>query len=206
MATISQLMDKHLRGQPLLEDEIQQVVSAIASYGNATEKVNTWSENGTQARFINPELESPIWGITALSNSQFDRDADLTVLNNTETYITFDTKGGEQKSFRLDPDDLSKLIIYSGQSFQISGIVRWTANATGYRGVFIEGFKSDGTSIGTGTLATFPGFAGVTNTFPYGAIIGSNVFPEVTYYKFKVIQTSGGDLDLLSFGLGLHVT
>lgn len=146
------------------------------------------------SRQISPEMIDK-----SLSVYTFNRQADVTVTNNTATYITFDDYTYTYSpTFVVDESDKTKIKFkYTGSSFAVLGVVEWAANATGYRSAQIENFTANGTSLGAVSLHTLsPVESGDVTACPVAFVVNAKQLPSVDYFKVIVRQTSGGDLTL----------
>lgn len=206
MATNSQLLGKFLRGQDLDEVEVQQLERAVTDYDSATDRVKDWSDGKDLKVDRFTSVLSPDWQQSPLHAYTFQRNANLTIPHNTNTYVTFDYDAGESKFFALDASDMTRLrVLRGGTAFLITGFPIWTANATGYRALHVEGFDSAGASLGTAPLYTAPGSSLVDNVTPVNYSSGWRQFPTMSYMKFFVYQSSGGDLILKDLVLNIFV-
>jgi hypothetical protein len=167
----------------------------------------SWIGPNKQAKLDNPTIGSPVWTKSPLGTYSFQRQADLSVADNTKTFITFDTFYQHGNNFTADPADLSKIIVNSpGLTFQISGVVNWDNNATGYRYVALEGFKQDGTSLGFVGLHLFAGTATEDNSFPVSFVADLAQLADMKYFKIFVRQTSGVPLTCFYILLSAFLT
>ncbi len=190
----SRLLEKIARGNRLNEREIQELRFQTQALEEVKDTIKTWSSQ-TRAGSTPVLSDAPIWTASPLHSYSFQRQADLSVLDNTKTFITFDTFIQHGAKFRVDPADSTKILISNpGHTFQISGIVNWDNNATGYRYIALEGFKEDGTSLGFIGLHLFPGTVTEDNSFPISFVADPVQLAEMTYMKFFLRQTSGGPL------------
>jgi hypothetical protein len=205
MATNGQLLARVARGETLLESEIQQLERALGDYDDTRNRVlGTFSGNTTAEKLFVRDVE---WKNSPLHNYSFQRQADLTVVNNTLTYITFDLDYQHGKYFQWDENDKSKILIrYPGNNFMVNGVIQWdNLSAVGYRYMAMEGFKQDGTSLGFVGLHLFPGFTAEDNYFPVSYVADLRQLLQMAYVKFFVRQTSGADLIIRQILLNMFV-
>jgi hypothetical protein len=206
MPTNSQLIGRFLRGDRLDEVEIQQIERALTDYDFAMERVQGWSDGKDLKVDRFTSVLSPDWQQSPLHAYTFQRNADLTVVHDTNTYVTFDYDAGESKFFQLDASDMTRLrVLRGGAAFLIIGYINWTSHATGYRKLHVEGFDSAGASLGNSPLYTLPGSSLVDNVTPVNYSSGWRQFPTLSFMKFFVYQSSGGDLVLKDLVLNIFV-
>lgn len=183
------------------QEEIRRLLNEI---GDREEKYKSW----LKTRGANPQFEYPVvrdvrWLGSPLSTSIAQRIADVTVTTATNTYITFDTSKRFGTAFSVS-DDGTKIFWdgLDGKAFNISGYVIWAQNGTGYRAAYLEGFDSNDVSLGTAPLHTAAGQNLVDNVLPISFTFYFNGF---SYLKFFVFQSSGGDLTMKEFTLGISL-
>jgi len=203
---IGELLKKMAKGQQLSFSEIER----LRLWGNNAESHNSYTQalQSGAAVVVKPFIERPLWfGGSPLDALTFQRTTDVTISDSTNTYITFETTYGQSDNFSLDSSDLSKLLVrHLGTPFMLFGYANWTANATGYRGLWVEGFTAQDASLGTSPLHTSAGQALVDNVLPFAYAAGSQQFPKMTYLKFYVHQTSTGNLDLKDLVCNISIT
>ena len=204
MSTNAQVLAKALRKEDLTTAEIQQLEQFAKDADDTRLKV-LGIMNGN-VELTNPKIRRVQWQDSPLGNYSFQRQADLSVVSNTKTFITFDTFYQHGDNFYADPNDLSKIILrYPGMNFQVSGLVQWDNNATGYRYIALEGFKSDGTSLGFVGLHLFAGTATEDNYFPVSYVADLNQLKEMAYVKFFLRQTAGVNLTCFQILLTMFI-
>lgn len=206
MATNGQLIGRFLRGQDLNDVEIQQLERALNDYDQTKERVQGWSDGKDLKVEKFTSVLSPDWQQSPLHALTFQRTTDVTIAHDTNTYVTFETQAGESKFFALDDSDMTRLrVLRGGTSFLIVGFATWTGHATGYRKLHVEGFDSAAASLGNAPLYTAPGSDLVDNVTPVNYASGWKQFPTLSYLKFFVYQSSGGDLALKDLVLNIFV-
>lgn len=169
--------------------EIQRLFNEL----NTREDVyRSWLGEDGEAVFNHPVIGNVRWKESPLNTFSFQMQTDLSVSNNTKTFVTFDTFYQHGDNFKMDPADLSKIVVNSpGLTFQISGMVNWDNNANGYRYIALEGFKQDDTSLGFVGLHLFPGTATEDNSFPVSYVADLAQITDMKYFKIYLRQTSG---------------
>lgn len=201
MQSFEQLLDKVVSGTLTDSDklELRRVAKEIDSVRALSE---SWVKAGSLTpTFINPTINNPRWQGSPLQAAFALRLADLTIPNTTNTYVTFDSNKNFGTLWAVDGAKVS----WKGsdeRAFQINGYANWAANATGYRGLWIEGFSAADVSLGTSPIHTFAGQNLVDNVLP---VSFSFYFNGFSYVKFYVHQSSGGDLILKDLVLGLSL-
>lgn len=201
--TFSGLLKKMAEGIPLSELEKQALYLEAQKLEQAESRIGSWSRAGTiTPKLTNPIISMPHWAGSALGALFTQRIADTTVTNNTNTYITFDTTNNKGDVWHVEGDKIWWDAV-DGQAFDVAGYVTWAANATGYRGAWIEGFDASGASLGASALHTAAGQNLVDNVLPISFKWFYNGF---AYIKFYVKQTSGGDLTMKDFLIGLALS
>jgi hypothetical protein len=185
-------------------DEIQRVFNELSDRDNV---YKSFLQPGGQAKLANPSIGQPTWTKSPLHTFSFQMQTDLSVANNTKTFITFDTFYQHGDAFKSNPADLSQIVINSpGMTFQISGVVNWDNNATGYRYIAMEGFKQDGTSLGFVGLHLFAGTATEDNSFPVSFVADLAQLADMKYVKFFLRQTAGVNLTCFYVLLSVYLT
>ena len=204
----SELINKLASGQTLTAIERQEAVLEARRLEDAASAVNNWMRPGTSTMTLNGAhisgsyIESPEWVGSALHLCSVALLTPTVIPNTTETYLTPDAVvnlGGT--AFTVDGDKIDWTSI-KGKAFMVTGYINWSANGTGYRVAWLEGFDSNDVSIGQTPLHTFAGQNLVDNVLPVSL---GFYFNDFDYLKLKVAQTSGGDLTLNNFVLGFSL-
>lgn len=193
---------KEMRDPSTPEQRVDEIVRLLNEMGNREEKYKSWLQvANNQPRIIRPTLGNPKWVGSPLGLLVVQRIANVTVTTGTDTYITFDAVKQYGEDFAVSEDN-TKIFWRSLQDagFSLNGYVIWAGNATGYRALYVEGFDADDVSLGTAPLHTFAGQNLVDNVLPISFTFYFNGFD---YVKFFVHQTSGGDLVMKEFTLGI---
>ena len=186
-------------------DEVQRVFNELWERESI---YRGWLQPNKEGKLSSPSIGSPVWTKSPLHTYSFQMLTDLSVVNNTKTFLTFDTFYQHGNAFSADPADLSKIIVTSpGLTFQVSGVIQWdNASATGYRYAALEGFKQDDTSLGYVGLHLFPGFTTEDNYFPVSYVADLAQIADMKYFKIFVRQTSGGNLSIFNALLAAFLT
>lgn len=184
-----------VKNNSLSEPRLDEIVRVFNELDQREAIYRSWLQE-QRPNLENPIIGSPTWTKSPLNSYSFQMHTDLSVANNTKTFITFDTFYQHGNNFVVDETDQSKIIIVSpGLTFQVSGIVNWNNNATGYRYIALEGFKEDDTSLGFVGLHLFQGTGTEDNSFPVSYVADLAQLNDMKYMKFFLRQTSGGNLD-----------
>lgn len=185
-------------------EEIKRIINEL---GDRERIYSSWLQTGTtEPKFNKPTIDSVHWLSGPGQQYTFEMQVDLSVANNTKTFLTFDTFYSKSEKFFVDSTDKSKILVnYPGNSFAINGICTWDNNATGYRYIALEGFKADDTSLGFIGLHLFPGTATEDNSFPVSYVINFGQLANMAYMKFFVRQTCGINLSLLYVTIGAYI-
>jgi hypothetical protein len=196
------IFEKIARNEPLTIQEQAE----FAVFGEALVGLEAlWSGNvmggTTVPRLQRPIIESPTWVGSPLKALIAVRTSVLSVANTTNTYITFDTFQNFGDVWSGNGDKVTFRGVQN-KAFQIHGYAIWAGNATGYRGLWLEGFDAANVSLGTSPLHTFAGNNLVDNVLPVSFMFYYNNFD---YLKFYVHQSSGGNLNLKALVLGLSL-
>jgi hypothetical protein len=197
MATSAQLLERSLRGETLLESEIQQLSRTLAEADAATKQVQGWlSGNGAP---VDMSFRKAKFLASPSQSTTFTRPTDTAIVNNTATYITFEATYGT--GFKLDPADATRILYdWSGSQILISGAPTWANNAVGYRATQLELYNGVGSLITTHTLHVSPPVTSADDTKPnFVVLMNTYLFKEISYVKVVVRQTSGGNLTLKDF-------
>jgi hypothetical protein len=209
MPLFDDLLVKIALGEVLTPSELEAFRQEARALNDVKNTVTGWLHPGS----ANPQFQSftvmtpPRWKQSPLHTYSFQRQTDRTVPNNTADYITFDTFYQHGSAFEVDPTDATKIVVANpGPTFQVSGVVNWDNNATGYRYIALEGFKQDGTSLGFVGLHLFPGTATEDNSFPISYVADLAQLAEMKYMKFFLRQTSGGNLTCFYVLLSVYLT
>lgn len=196
---------KIANGEKLNPLEAQEFVLHMDRLQRLSDSLTGWFQPGTLTpQFAMPRISDPVWVGSALASFFAQRTTDTAITDVTNTYIEFEDSRDFGYGWRLDENDHTKVRWENveGRAFHVSGYVTWEANATGYRGVWLQGFDKDDVSIGTTPLLTAQGFSGVDNVLPFSFSWYYNGFD---YVKFYVHQSSGGDLAMKDFLIGLSL-
>lgn len=192
---IGDLLEKLAKGEKLSQSEIGD----LRLFGNQTQNNNSFV-TGMQNGAVDINVKSITALKSAISNNldslSFNMQADLSVANNTATYLTFDEFYAKSNTFSI-PSTNDRLIPNAlGRRFFLSGVSTWASNATGYRAIAIEGFDQNDVSLGSQPLHVMPSHASGDNTYPIAFLADFSSLDVCAYYKIWVSQTSGGALTL----------
>lgn len=209
---LDRLLEKIARGHTLSEVEINELRFQMLALDDTNKVVQTWTRSGmgvSSPALENPHLGQPTWGGSPLHVLVAQRSTDTAIANSTPTYVTFEIHLNLGSAFKLSDDGTKIYVSRQGNArspFMVSGHASWAANATGFRGAWVEGFSADGTSIATSVLHTGQGFTGIDNVFPFASAFNFEAVSQpLAYIKFYVSQSSGGNLNLVDFYIGLTV-
>lgn len=177
-----------------------------AELANFAKELNeAWEINATLKKYLpvgTKDLAIPI----SLSSLYANRLTDVAIPTGADTYVEFETVYGSSGAFKIDLNNPTVVTLaYTGQAFLLVGKAYWAANATGYRNTKIEGYDADGNSLGLDTLYSAPAWSsgGSENINPFAQLVAVGQIPNMSYFKMTVGQTSGSDLNLTAFQLGL---
>ena len=117
----------------------------------------------------------------------------LTIANNTFTTLNWNEEKVDTDSYHSGSNP-SRLIAPSDGQYLAIANIKWTANATGFRALFIVSTSTLGSGVAAISVVS-PAVGGINfgQTTTMQPQMAATEFIEV-----KVTQTSGGDLDLLS--------
>jgi hypothetical protein len=193
---------RKLRDPNTPEHEINEIVRLFNELGVREEKYKSWLQfNSSNPKLQAPTIGDPVWTGSPLNLCVAQRLTDTVIAHNAPTYVTFNIVKAFGTAFSVSEDN-TKLFwnALDARGFAIHGFVTWVANGTGYRTTHLEGFDSDGVSLGTAPLHSFAGQALVDNVLP---ISFAYYFNNFSYLRFYVTQTSGGNLTMKDFLLGI---
>ncbi len=195
MAELYRLMAKLAQGERLSTNEMQELEFEFKAVDEAKQIVKLWSPHASKnSQPVFTEEKMPIWEASPLYAFTFVRLANLTVTTATDTYVEFDTWTNDNPIFARDPADGEKVLVRgAGRSWKIFGYVNWAANAAGYTKMHVEGYTADDTLIGGTALYTAANHNLVDQVIPLNYGSAWQQFPSLSYLKFFVHQTSGGD-------------
>lgn len=207
MPLFDELLLRVARREELSPIELEDFRTQAKRLNEVKDRVESWmtpADNDPKFRVVRGQtlhVDHP------LNHLVFNMQADLSVSDVTNTYITFDQKYGYSLEFTIDlVNDPQKIYVkYPGRDFYFSGLAQWAANATGYRAVFLEGFTTGGVSLGSVPLYTAPGHSLTDNWSPFFFLINSENISALEYFKLFAFQSSGGSLTLKSLLCGVHV-
>jgi hypothetical protein len=209
MPVFDELLVKIALGEILTPSELEAFRQEARALNDVKNAVSAWMQPGSNS----PQFQSisvlspPKWKQSPLHTYSFQMQTDLSVVNNTKTFVTFDTFYQHGSAFEVDPSDQTKIMVVNpGPTFMISGIVNWDNNATGYRYAALEGFKEDGTSLGFVGFHLFAGTATEDNSFPVSFVADLAQLAEMKYFKIFLRQTSGGNLTCFYILLSAFLT
>ncbi len=181
-----------------------EIVRLLNEEGDRGERYKGWlTAANTEPYFRFANIDTPHWAGSPLHLCVTQRLTNTSVPTSANFYITFDNIRNFGDAFSVDPDNQK---VYwnkmAAKGIGIDGYVIWTAHAVGYRAVYVEGFDANGVSIGTAPLHTFPGNSLVDNVCP---VSFKYYFNNFHYIKFFVFQSSGANLVMKEFNLGVTV-
>ena len=111
-----------------------------------------------------------------------------TIPNNTSTYITFDSEDYDDNNY-WTVGSPTRLTVTDTGRYLFGATVVFDSNATGSRGMAIEANRDGGTEV-MDTRA-------VPQSSHGGSIIGQEELAATNYIELRVVQNSGGNLDVL---------
>ncbi len=193
-----------VKNNDLSEGRLDEIQRAFNELWDRDFLVKSMFRNGKVALDY-PTLRRPLFLETALSLLWVEQHTDTSINDSTDTPIIFESFTGSNAAFNWTATDPTKIqLLYPTQPFEITGIVAFASNATGYRNAKIAGYTKDDTSLGGQVLFSLPGFAGTDNVFPIAYPIHGSI-ADIAYFKITVGQTSGAGLNLLFSNLGIKM-
>lgn len=117
-------------------------------------------------------------------------DADISISNNTNTILTFNTERWDNDSIHDTTTNTSRLTCKTAGIYHIYGNIRWGANQTGYRII----------AINVNTTRVAAERKRDTATHTYQSISTDYVLAVDDYVELEVYQDSGGALTVVSEG------
>lgn len=183
-------------------DELKRVFNELWDREN---KYHSWLGIAGAPILRSPTIFNPNWQSSPLHAYTMYMQNDLTVANDTDKYIQHDAARGFGTVFETFIADANGTRVKRGATefsnvympFRVDGFAIWTANATGYRVAYIESYDKDDNFLARSPLHTIKGFSEIDNVCPFAF---TWFYTDKTdYVKFKVHQTSGGNLVLKEF-------
>lgn len=203
---LENIFEKIGKGEKLSQTELTEFKALGNQLQHNLHLLQGWTSVSGQPNLMQPIIQSPQWASPPLHPLVASMQTDMTVTDNAAAqYVTFDDWFDTSDLFDID-DSGQKIIPARLDLFmQFGGVVQWEGNGTGYRAAFMEAFTAADVSMGQGVMHTSPGFAGVENWFPFYFMFDPFNFGEMSYFKFRVFQNSGGNLTLKSAHFGISV-
>ena len=192
------MVAKIARNEPLDANELQELDFEMRALDEVKQIVKLWAPYANKNSLpVFTEQKAPIWEASPLYAFSFVQLVDLVVATATNTYVTFDTWTNNNPIFARDPADATKVLVRgAGRSWKIFGFVNWAANAAGYTKMHIEGYTAANALIGGTALYTAANQNLVDQVIPLNYGSAWQQFPSLSYLKFYVHQTSGGNQTL----------
>lgn len=199
------LMD--LRNPNLSQMRLNEIQRIFNELDDRDQSYRSWLQlQNRQPQLTNPTLGSPRWLNSPLHAYTFYMQTDLTVPNATDKYINHDAARTFGNEFETYPDSNGSRVRRGSavgnafSPFTVNGFAIWAANATGYRAGWIESFDKGNNFLRRTPLHTAAGHNLIDNVLPFSLTWFFE--PDTDYIKFKVHQTSGGNLTLTEFYAG----
>lgn len=151
-----------------------------------------------------PVINNPRYLSGPLQPLELVKTTTKSTTNNTDYYVEFDTTYGKSDAFYLDPSDNTIIrVAYVGVNVGLGGRAKWASNASGYRAILGQFYNNAGVSLGSNEFSKLPPVNGDTTITPFffGDLLSAS--PDIAYFRVKVIQNSGGALDLTNFQMTL---
>jgi len=125
-------------------------------------------------------------------------DGDQTISNNTATAIAMDAEYYDTDGYHDNSTNNTRFTVPSGKAgyFLLSTLVEWASNGTGQRR--LEFWKNGSTKLSTQNVPAVSGAFGMAHSYVVNLSVGD-------YIELKVVQTSGGNLDIYTFSDGQQI-
>ena len=204
MASFAELIEKMGRGIKLTGLELSQLRDEARAVQEIKDLAKTWIHPTGGTTFDFPSLFLPRWRSSPLNLFIANEQTDTAIVNNTNTYISFDAVAQTSAVFSVRSSDTTYIDVaadVAAPNFGVIGYMTFVQNATGYRAAYLQGYDAAGASVGFTPLVTAAGQNLVDNviSFAYPAKLGVRTF------RFFVFQSSGGNLTLKDFFVGMFL-
>ena len=123
------------------------------------------------------------------SGASVYNSAYISIPNNTDTLLTFNTENFDTSSYHDTSTNTSRLTVPTTGKYLITANIGFAANATGYRTGQIK--KNGSTNVGT--IGTNPTPNGTFDTQISNSVVVSATAAD--YFEIQVFQSSGGALN-----------
>ena len=204
MASFAELIEKIGSGVKLDGLELSQLRDEARAVQEVKDVVKGWINLAGGMSLDFPSIYLPRWRSSPLNLFIANEQTDTAIVNNTNTYISFDTVAQTSAVFKVRSSDTTYIDIASdvaAPNFGVIGYMTFAQNGTGYRAAYLQGYDASGASVGFTPLVTAAGQNLVDNVIPfaYPAKLGVRTF------RFFVFQSSGGNLTLKDFFIGMFL-
>lgn len=201
------LFEKIANGQSLTALEKTEMVMIGRGLDESSATIKSWTIPNTQnAKIKNPVIENPLWRTSPLHSFYVNRTTNISVVNSTDTVLTWENTYGETNVFELNAADKTKVMVkVANVPFNVCGIFSFAVNATGYRNIKLSAYDVNDTLIATVVLAGVAAPSGTDLVQPFAYPITAAQKFAVSYFKVTVAQGSGGNLNFQFCDFGMFL-
>jgi hypothetical protein len=206
MATNGQTLRKFLRGETLLESEIQQLERALDQYDSAAMNNQQTRRGDRTWRFDNIKAGTAEFDVPPTRAVVYTAITNGNILDATETVLAFSTSRGYIR--RSDgcmvqvTGTTTKFTKAPGvdthRDVFVFGDVTWDTRGSGIRDLYINYYDVDNTFLGATTISVTPSLGNwATHSFAYHDALTTG-----QYITLSVYQDSGFTIALQSANIG----